>query len=189
MLGLCASVVGLQLNICLCLFTQNNADEINKAEEHPHIVQSTHTNIPESVKEGLQSKAGESNGTQMVAELVKNSYSKRAREKLIVGWDEIFEETVDHIQSLTAETFSRHVNELWKTSGVREPGVEISELKVEAEDYRKARMKIEEEMADLQAQVKTAQVMVDELMDQVDKIDENLPILDALFENSAKNPL
>ncbi|KAF5179747.1 Duf724 family protein, partial [Thalictrum thalictroides] len=137
-------------------------------------------------------------------------YSKRAREKLIVGWDEIFEETIDQIQSLTTETFSSNVSELWKTMAELEnlgynvarlkkrmedltdvidrrntSQTEISDLRAKAEDYKEQKKKIEKEIADLQAQVDNAQVMVNELMDQADKMEGNLPVVDALFESVA----
>ncbi|PIA32156.1 hypothetical protein AQUCO_04500033v1 [Aquilegia coerulea] len=141
-------------------------------------------------------------------------YSKRAREKLIVGWDELFEETIDQIQSLTTETFSSNVGELWKTMAELEnlgynvarlkkrmddltdvinrrntSQTEISDLRTKAEDYKEQKKKIEKEIADLQAQADNTQIMVNELTDQVDKMEGNLPVVDALFESVAVKSL
>lgn len=142
------------------------------------------------------------------------SYSKRSREKMIVGWDVIFEETVDQIQSLTTEGFSGNAHDLWKTIAELEnlgysvsrlrkrldeltdvmhkrnsSEAEVSDLNAKADNYRKEKKKIESDIADMQAQADMAQAKVDELVDQADKMASNLPIVDALFENVAKSPL
>ncbi|XP_057981693.1 uncharacterized protein LOC131166995 [Malania oleifera] len=141
-------------------------------------------------------------------------YSELTQKNLISGWDRTFEETVEQLQALRADNFWVNAGKLWKTMEdlqslgynvilLRRRLVELSEvmmelrlfksevleLKEKAEFHRMEKSRLGSLILSLKAKAEREQASRDGILDQVEKMEEELPVFAGNLANFALKPL
>jgi hypothetical protein len=140
-------------------------------------------------------------------------YSELAREKLIIAWDQAFEDTAKEVHDLKAKDFWVNARKLWKIMEdlqgmgynvipIRRRLVEITEvmvdfknsklkilmLKNKAEDHRMEKSRLGSIVVSLQMRVEREGMNMIKLLGEVDQIEKALPNYGVLVENLAMKP-